>query len=250
MLGSSAFHAVLLVLVTLAAARLAIPPRAARPANVIQAELGPVDNRAPAEVGGGSSGELGGVTPEPSIMVAPSAGRTADAALDRLTAEALPLGRRPSTAAGKSPAGAGTGVLPGSGLGGGGGEGGGSGGGKGRGIGPKTEFFGARAQGLSFVYVIDRSGSMLQHHALDRAKAELLASVETLPPDAKFGVLFYNLDVASLTETDGRPAMLPATAAHVESVRTRLREVSAEGGRATLPRSPARLPSGRTSSFS
>ena len=68
---------------------------------------------------------------------------------------------------------------------------GGSGGGLGRGIGPGTEFFGAREHGHSFAYVIDCSGSMGLRNSLEVAKRELLASLNQLPPDARFSVIWF-----------------------------------------------------------
>ena len=99
----------------------------------------------------------------------------------------------------------GLGVLPGPGPGGGGGSGGGSGGGVGRGVGPGTAFFGARERAGSFAYVIDCSGSMASRGSLDVAKRELLASLDQLPPDARFGVVFYNVRPTVFTDPPGRP---------------------------------------------
>ena len=124
----------------------------------------------------------------------------------------------------------GIGVVPGTGAGGGGGSGGGSGGGKGRGVGPGTEFFGAKVHGISFVYLIDRSGSMGDHAALRVAKRELVASLDRLPPDAKVGVLFYNIRAESLTENDGKPILVEATAANKELLRRKLAPIDPDDG--------------------
>jgi hypothetical protein len=56
----------------------------------------------------------------------------------------------------------------------------------------QTSFFGVRAQGQTFIYVIDCSGSMDQEGRLDRAKAELRRSVNALQFPQRFHVIFYN----------------------------------------------------------
>ena len=61
------------------------------------------------------------------------------------------------------------------------------------GIGPGTEFFGAKDRASSFAYVIDCSGSMSNRGALRIAKAELINSLDRIPPDAKFTVVFYSV---------------------------------------------------------
>ena len=124
----------------------------------------------------------------------------------------------------------GMGLVPGSGLGGGGGSGGGSGGGIGRGIGPGTEFFGAREHGRSFAYVIDCSGSMATRSSLEVAKRELLSSLNVLPPDARFSVIFYNLKVRVFTDPGGQQGLMPATSANKARVQDQLRTVAPDGG--------------------
>ena len=115
-------------------------------------------------------------------------------------------------------------------LGGGGGSGGGSGGGVGRGIGPGTEFFGTREHGRSFAYVIDCSGSMATRNSLEVAKRELLASLNVLPPDARFSVIFYNLKVRVFTDPGGQQGLMPATSANKARVQNQLRTVGPDGG--------------------
>jgi hypothetical protein len=55
-----------------------------------------------------------------------------------------------------------------------------------------TQFFGAQVWGSTFVYVIDRSGSMSERDRLDAAKRELVASLAQLLPDSRFQIIFYN----------------------------------------------------------
>lgn len=56
----------------------------------------------------------------------------------------------------------------------------------------QTSFFGIRAQGQLFIYVVDCSGSMIDEDRLIRAKHELRRSVLGLQPPQKFKIIFYN----------------------------------------------------------
>jgi hypothetical protein len=224
-------HALLLTLASLVALSRVVPA-APEPPRALSGELESVDNRA--QEGGGSPGELGG---EGLLAALPSAdgtapgGSTRDPAADALLAEILPA---PLSADAQralpGPQISGLGILPGPGMGGGGGSGGGSGGGVGRGIGPGTEFFGAREHASSFTYVIDCSGSMASFKALEVAKRELLASLNQLPPDARFGVIFYNLRPFDPINPHGQPSLMAATVANKELIRRKLREVEPDGG--------------------
>lgn len=234
-LGSSLlFHAVLLFFASLAALSMAVPAAPELP-QVLRGELDPVDNRDPARTGGGSPGELGGVGEDQVVPIAGSesaqgAARTPTG--DALLAEILPT---PTSAdavqrALPGPQITGIGVLPGPGLGGGGGSGGGSGGGVGRGNGPGTEFFGTREHAGSFTYVIDCSGSMITYNALGVAKRELVASLDQLPPDADFGVVFYNLHATTLSDPQGRRGLMSATTANKARARAQLGAIGPDGG--------------------
>jgi hypothetical protein len=100
----------------------------------------------------------------------------------------------------------------------------------GRGIGPGTEFFGAREHGRSFAYVIDCSGSMATRNSLEVAKRELLASLNQLPPDTLFSVIFYNLQAIVFSDPSGQQGMMPATSGNKSRVLTQLQKVAANGG--------------------
>jgi len=236
--GSLTFHLLLLAVASAAVLTAALPGEADRP-QVIRGELDPVDNRAkPKGEGGGGPGDLGAERlaaalepvaptspPPPSASSAPPA--------DALLSEILPTASATSDAVRQSLPGPQTsvpGLLAGPGAGGGGGSGGGSGGGVGRGIGPGTEFFGARENASSFAYVIDCSGSMATRGSLDVAKRELINSLNRLPPDAKFGVVFYNLHATVFTDPRGQRALMPATAANKARVGTQLSAVVPDGG--------------------
>ena len=56
----------------------------------------------------------------------------------------------------------------------------------------QASFFGIRAQGQLFLYVVDCSGSMVDEDRLDRAKAELRRSIGSLQSPQRFKVIFYN----------------------------------------------------------
>jgi hypothetical protein len=56
----------------------------------------------------------------------------------------------------------------------------------------QTTFFGIRARGQFFVYVVDRSGSMIEEERLVRAKLELRRSIRGLREPQRFAVIFYN----------------------------------------------------------
>ncbi len=243
-LGSSVLVHLLLVGVASLAVLNAATSREQTGPTALQGELEPVDNRASKDKnsgsgigGGGSPGEIGGLGTIP--FVAPKAETAAQKAVRDPTADALLSEILPSTTSKQAelldqalpgPQTSGVGLVPGSGKGGGGGSGGGSGGGVGRGIGPGTEFFGAREHGRSFAYVIDCSGSMATRSSLDVAKRELLASLNQLPPDARFAVIFYNLNVRVLTDPRGNQGMMPATASNKARVETQLAAVGPDGG--------------------
>jgi von Willebrand factor type A domain len=240
--GSSAlFHVVLILLASLTAAlNAALPVVASRP-KALYAETDPVDNRADVPSspgsGGGSPGEIGGLSNLP--LIPPSdgikpQGRTRDPAAETLLAEILPS-PQPQVSdtlqrALPGPQTIGQGMIPGSGSGGGGGAGGGSGGGAGRGIGPGTQFFGARDHAHSFAYVIDCSGSMATRNSLEVAKREMLSSINQLPPDAQFAVIFYNLNARMLSDPQGQRGLMAATAPNKARVQTQLATIAPDGG--------------------
>ncbi len=56
----------------------------------------------------------------------------------------------------------------------------------------QTSFFGIRARGQVFIYVVDCSGSMIVEDRLARAKQEVRRSILKLQDPQKFKVIFYN----------------------------------------------------------
>ncbi len=56
----------------------------------------------------------------------------------------------------------------------------------------QTSFYGIRARGQVFIYVVDCSGSMIDEDRLVRAKAELRRTILSLQQPQHFKVIFYN----------------------------------------------------------
>ena len=241
-LGSSAvFHALVVLVASLTILNGAMPLAESTRPKALYTEIDPVDNResvppSPGQ-GGGGPGEIGGTSSLPFVSTVDGTKHqeaTRDPVADNLLAEILPNPQpKPSEAHQRAlpgPQTTGQGLIPGSGSGGGGGLGGGSGGGAGRGIGPGTQFFGARDHAHSFAYVIDCSGSMATRNSLDIAKREMLASVNQLPPDAQFAVIFYNLQTRMLSDPQGRKGLMTATTTNKARVQTQMETISPLGG--------------------
>jgi hypothetical protein len=56
----------------------------------------------------------------------------------------------------------------------------------------QATFFGIKAKGQRFIYVVDCSGSMIDEARLTRAKDEVRRSIMRLQPPQRFKVIFYN----------------------------------------------------------
>jgi von Willebrand factor type A domain len=228
---SLVIHAILLAMASVLAFQAVVPGHESGPGRALQGELEWTDNRAKPDSAGGTGepeGRAADVSAEPGIPAPPTRDPAADALISEIlptrdsadmTSETLP---GPSTS--------GLGLLTGTGTGEGAGQGGVVVGGGGKGTGPGTEFFGLRERGGSFAYVIDCSGSMTLRGSLDVAKRELLASLARLSPDARFAVVFYNIDAKVFTDPAGNPGMMAATPANKARVRTLLSGVQANGG--------------------
>lgn len=210
-----------------------VPPLMAR---VVRGEIEsiPVDTRAPQEPPGGAPGPLGGSSSTSAST--PIAARVG-AGVDQGIADTLLADSASSAASSEAlqaqlppPSTSSVGVMPGTDPGGGGGLGGGSGGGIGTGRGPSTEFFGTKESGRSFAYVIDCSGSMAVHRSLDVAKAELLHSLGPLPQEAKFGIVFYNLQTTVFPDPKGQSALMNASAVNKERAKVLMPRVTPDGG--------------------
>jgi hypothetical protein len=196
LLGSGAVHALLIGLVLLAAAgaHRSVPLARSGPVYTV---VEPIDNRAErpeGEAGGGS---------EPPVRERPDDDRSSPRNTSALGAP------DPTSEAAD--------------------EGSGSGGGSGPGSGAGTSFFEANDNGQSYVYLIDRSGSMRQYGSLELAKREVLASLARLPETVRVAVLFYNADTEQLTQ-----GLEPATPEAKARIERKLGPIVADGS--TRPR--------------
>ena len=225
-------HALLIAAASVIAFRVVSPRAGGPPGFGLSGELEETDNRVKADANGGAGepeGRAADLSAEPGVPAPP----TRDPAADDLLAGVLPTreaAEMPSQTL-PGPSTSGLGMLNGTGSGEGEGQGGwatSGGGGKGGGLG--TEFFGMRDRGGSFAYVIDCSGSMTSRGSLDVAKRELLKSLAQLSPEARFAVVFYNLDAKVFTDPSGRSGMMPALPSNKARVQTLLSTVQPDGG--------------------
>jgi von Willebrand factor type A domain len=231
LVSSLLIHAIILATASVLAFRVATPRVEQAPGRTIRGELEATDNRATGEAGGTSGepeGRAADLSAEPGIPAPPSQNPAADALLSEIlptrdsaemTSQTLP---GPSTS--------GLGMLNATGSGEGGGLTGSTIGGSGKATGPGTEFFGMRDRAGSFAYVIDCSGSMTARGSLDVAKRELLSSLGQISPDARFAVVFYNLDAKVFTDPSGKAGMMTATPSNKARVQTLLSTVQPDGG--------------------
>lgn len=230
--GSLGLHLLVLGVLSTLALSMAVPRAATEEGLVV--ELPSVDNRVRLEQDdqGGGPGELGGVGAPVVVKMADPVETPRDPALEAYLAQADPAEALPDPRSTDAPpdAARGVGVTAGPGLGGGGGTGGGSGGGIGRGVGPGAEFFGVRAPGRSFAFVIDRSGSMSNYRKLETAKRELLESLELLAPNTRFCVIFYNQEPHPIRSRRGQSGLVAADADARRWVEQQLPALTATGG--------------------
>jgi len=91
----------------------------------------------------------------------------------------------------------------------------------------QTSFFGLRARGQFFVFVVDQSGSMIDDDRLTRAKIELLRSVFALQPPQRFEVIFYNEEA---TPMPGGPQPRPADLKTKNQLTSWLHLIGPDGG--------------------
>ena len=144
---------------------------------------------------------------------------------------------KPTSAAGSASKGRGTGsgygTADGSGNQGGGGKGGkgggqgGNGGGRGGG---GTSFFGHKAIGRKFVYLLDASGSMYDYNAIGVAKSELLSSLSQLDENQHFQVIFYNDKTYPMKVGDRKDELVAATDVNRNLASQFIRNIEPDGG--------------------
>jgi hypothetical protein len=90
------------------------------------------------------------------------------------------------------------------------------------------------ARTRSVVYVIDRSVSMGLNGALAQVKRELMASLDQLPGDVRFQIIFYNRSAQPLI-LGGALSMAFATPANRQAVARQLDALVAEGATDHVP---------------
>jgi von Willebrand factor type A domain len=91
----------------------------------------------------------------------------------------------------------------------------------------QTSFFGIRARGQFFVYVVDCSGSMIDDDRMPRATIELRRSVFALREPQRFEVIFYNDESIPMP---GGPIPRSADLAAKNQLRSFLHLIDPDGG--------------------
>lgn len=108
---------------------------------------------------------------------------------------------------------------------------GGGGSGSGSSTRASTDFFGIGGYGQTFVYVVDASDSMNDRGKFERARYELLHSIEQLKSDQKFFVIFYNEGAYPM---DADEPIL-ATPDNVAKITRWIQQIEPTGGTNPLP---------------
>ena len=75
-----------------------------------------------------------------------------------------------------------------------------------------AEFFGSKAVGNRFVYIIDASPSMRRDQAFEAAKGEILRSLQSMQPKQRFALLFFGGQVETLELEPGQKIDQPVSA--------------------------------------
>ena len=89
-----------------------------------------------------------------------------------------------------------------------------------------ADFLGVVAQGQKFVYLIDRSASMLKNGALAAAKRELIGSLHKLAPTMQFQVVFYN-DQTRRLRFAGNDGLVPAIGPNIDEAARQIQGTAA-----------------------
>lgn len=98
------------------------------------------------------------------------------------------------------------------------------------GDGTSSEFFGIKAKGRKFVYIVDRSSSM-QGQRFDRARQELMRSLRALDEQQSFYVYFFSTGTMPMFSPDRDPGSLIAkTAPNLKKTERWVKNMSPSGG--------------------
>lgn len=96
---------------------------------------------------------------------------------------------------------------------------------------PGGEFFGIRSEGNSFVYIIDCSGSMWAGNRFDRAKSEVIRSVNSLVEQQEFFVYFFDDNEYGMYYPNGSNGeLVPATSANKQKLADWVRQFQTPSG--------------------
>lgn len=99
----------------------------------------------------------------------------------------------------------------------------------------ETRFWGIKDSGTRFVYIIDCSGSMHSHKAINVAKAELKKSLSLLESTQQFQVIFYNDNAYPWHRRGRKQDVYFATDTDKRMVSSFIDEISPSGGTEHLP---------------
>ncbi len=108
--------------------------------------------------------------------------------------------------------------------------------GRGKGVGKpgtgegRVAFFGQGQEGKRFVFVLDASGSMYEHGAIQVAKAELLASIAEIEDEQEFQIMFYNDQILPMPTAGQRNSMFRGSEANRNLAAQHIRSVQPAGG--------------------
>jgi hypothetical protein len=100
-----------------------------------------------------------------------------------------------------------------------------------------ASFMGLRGTGSSFVYVLDRSASMLEFDAtpIRFAKRELLKSIQSLNEKNQFQIVFYNEAPGSLTPGTAGGKLLQANELNKDKAIRFVQAITPQGGTEHIP---------------
>jgi hypothetical protein len=99
---------------------------------------------------------------------------------------------------------------------------------------PQATFFGAQAQGNTFVYLVDNSGSMRRDRAFEAAKVELIRSLQSLRESQRYYVMFFGERLEKLSLDGLQPESRPirATPGHIATTIQWVQRIPIRGGKA------------------